>query len=122
MGADALRQKWEDLTPAARVKGAVAVVVCVLAVGWIVYLLWPEGPARVQADPATQAALEVFNTDYAALRAMTLDEVAAAAKSREAAFQKAMKGGTAEEIDAAMSALERSKEVLIEKRHAQGGG
>lgn len=120
MGVSELRSSWENLTPAARIKGGIAGVVLVLAVGWIAYVAWPEPAPVAVADPETKAALETFNADQSALRAMSVEQLTQEIKKREAAFQKASKGGTAADFEAAMSNLARAKEVMIEKKQAGG--
>lgn len=121
MSLDNVKRSWENLTPAARLRGVVSVVVLVLALGWIVYLLWPEGDAEIPMTPEIQTALDETNADLAALRAMPLDQLKAEVAKREAALQAANKSGTGEQFEKAMSSLGRAKDVYHERRSAEGG-
>ncbi len=120
MGVEDMKQSWQGLTPAARMKGAIACVVLVAAVAWIAYLVWPEGPVKVEMAPETQAAVTAFNADRDALRAMTMEQLTQEVKKREAAFQKASKGGTAADFETAIVAFEHAKEVLQQRKSAGG--
>ncbi|CAG0980770.1 hypothetical protein PHYC_01751 [Phycisphaerales bacterium] len=114
-----IRDRWDHVSQ--QTKAIIAGGVLVIALGWIIYLLLPAPPVVLEPS-GDDPAHSVFRTDLDTLEKMSLDELTAEVKAREAALIKANKATDQAEVSAAMDALERAKEVLTIKQAASGQG